>query len=487
MRQTMRFVSCPLLSAVLLVGLQPAAAIAGAVAAPPAVLAMWNARDGAAVRDSLRRYAAQGEAAGADVTRRVEGGEAAWWLGVQDARAGRADSAIAQWRRAWTLRGDFDEGFALGDALVRRGRKADVDEAYGVAAVLADQSRIGMPRRAPEAYARLAWTLHLRGRTDSAIAIAREWCGPIQHRPFWTRRLVQIQLSAGDTVAAWRWLAALSARTRGQHPETEALLKSAQRSLGYTDERRVASVGVVLDPAEASEKAFVTGLGARFEVLRAPDGFAVRYVSLPAAPGRKRQAHVLFVLSPSDTLPAADSLAASLAAAGHPVTLLAPRGCFGAVGASVPGPEVWAGREGEWFKATAADAGRVMDAIAKKGAPAGGWIVGAAGDMAPVALSLARTRKHVQTMLLAAPHLPLVEVAEYRSSLKAARTRTFIQVGPEEPLSLETADLISRETLPGQVRVADSGLHGKGAALFRSEPRVMERFYSWLAEKPAKP
>jgi hypothetical protein len=106
--------------------------------------------------------------------------------------------------------------------------------------------------------------------------------------------------------------------------------------------------------------------------------------------------------------------------------------------------------------------------------------------MAPVALSLARSRKNVHAMLLAAPHLPLVEVAEYRARLKAARTRTFIQVGPEEPLSLETADLISRETLPGQVRVADSGTHGKGAALFRGGPPVMQRFYTWLAEKPAK-
>ena len=107
--------------------------------------------------------------------------------------------------------------------------------------------------------------------------------------------------------------------------------------------------------------------------------------------------------------------------------------------------------------------------------------------MAPVALSLARSRKNVQAMLLAAPHLPLVEVAEYRARRKDARTRTFIQVGPEEPSALETADLISRETLPGQVRVADSGLHGKGAALFRGEKRVMQRFYSWLVEQPAKP
>jgi len=463
-----------------------ATAHAGAIPAPPAILAMWDARDGAAVRDSLRKYAARGEAPGADVTRRMEAGESAWWLGVQDARAGRADSALVHWRRAWTLRGDFDEGFALSDALVRRGRTADVDEAYGVAAVLADQSRLGMPRRAPEAYARLAWTLHLRGRTDSAIAIAREWCGPIQHRPAWTRRLTQLQLAAGDTAAAWPWLAALSARTRGQHPETEALLKSAQRALGYSEERRVASVAFVRDPVDASEQAFVAGLGTRFETLRAPDGFAVRYVRVPAAAGRPRGAHVLFVLSPTDTLPAADTLAASLAAAGHPVTLLAPRGCFGALGMSVTGPEVWAGREGEWFAATAADAGRVMDAIAKQAPPKGGWIVGAAGDMAPVALSLARSRKNVQAMLLAAPHLPLVEVAEYRARLKAARTRTFIQVGPEEPLALETADLISRETLPGQVRVADSGEHGKGAALFRGDPKVMQRFFTWLAEKPAK-
>jgi hypothetical protein len=61
----------------------------------------------------------------------------------------------------------------------------------------------------------------------------------------------------------------------------------------------------------------------------------------------------------------------------------------------------------------------------------------------------------------------------------------FIQVGPEEPLALETADLISRATLAGQVRVADSGREGKGAALFRAEPRVMQRFLAWLEEKPA--
>ena len=474
-----------LLPALLLASTLPATLFAGAIPAPPTILAMWEGRNGAAVRDSLRRYAAQGAQPGASASKRLEAGEAAWWMGVQDARAGRADSALAQWRRAWTLRGDFDEGFALVDALVRRGAKPEVEEAYGVAAVLADQSRVGMPRRAPEAFARMAWTLHLRGRTDSAIALAREWCAPIQTRPFWTRRLAQLQLAAGDTAAAWPSLVLLSARTRGQHPETEALLEEAQRTLRYLEERRVLSVGAQRDIIERPEQAFVSGLGARFETLRAPDGFAVRSISVPADSGHTGRARVLFVLSPTDPLPAADTLVASLVAAGHAVTLLAPRGTFGALGGSVTGPEVWAGRESEWYASTAADAARVMDAVAKKGGAASGWIVGAAGDMAPVALSLARTRKKVQAMLLAAPQLPLVEVAEYRARLKAARTRTFIQVGPEEPGAMETADLISRATLPGQVRVADSGTAGKGAALFRGDPRVMQRFYAWLDEKPA--
>jgi hypothetical protein len=465
--------------------LLPAAALAGLIPAPPAIVAMWEGENGAAVRDSLRRYVALGAAKGASASMRLEGGEAAYWMGVQDARAGRADSAIAQWRRAWTLRGDFDEGFALVDALVRRARKGDVEGAYGVAAVLADQSRLGMPRRAPEAHARLAWTLHLRGKTDSAIAIAREWCGPIQGRPFWTRRLTQLQLAAGDTAAAWRWLATLSARTRGTHPETEAQLRAAQRALHYNDERRTSSVVVIRDPMDTAEERFLSGLRARLLTVSAADGFHARTIVVPANARVARREHVLFVLSPTDTLPAADTLAAALAAAGHPVTLLAPRGTFGAVSASVTGPETWAGRESEWLTVTTSDAGRVMDATAARDKPESGWIVGAGGGMAPVALALARSRKDVKALLLTAPHLPLVEVAEYRARLKAAGTRMFIQVGPEEPLALETADLISRATLAGQVRVADSGREGKGAALFRAEPRVMQRFLAWLEEKPA--
>src|SRR5262247_1471550 len=91
----------------------PAVARAGAIEAPPAILAMWDGKDGASVRTTLSKIVALGERPDASARQRLESGEAAWWLGVQDERAGRADSALAQWRRAVKLRGDFDEGFAL--------------------------------------------------------------------------------------------------------------------------------------------------------------------------------------------------------------------------------------------------------------------------------------------------------------------------------------------------------------------------------------
>ncbi len=471
----------------------PSAALAAGIPPPPGLLAMWEGRDGASVRAALRRCAAEGEQTGATATQRLEAGEAAWWLGVQDARAGRPDSARAQWRRAMSLRGDFDEGFALIDALFRSGRPAEITEAYGHAAVLAQQAQLELPRRAPEAHARLAWARHLRGNSDSALAGFREWCDPLRPRPQWTRRCALIELAGGDTAAAWRSLATVSARTRQRDAEVETLLVRAQHALRYSDERRRITVAMVRDPIEAGEQGFLASLGARIETLPARDGFAVRWITVPAASGVARRPPLLFVLSPTDALAAADTLAAALSAAGHPVVLLAPRGSYGALGPGVLGPEAWFGRESELHPLVAADAAAVMDLLAKRGdAPGGTWIVGAAGDMAPVALALARARgtrakygSGVQAMLLVAPRLPVVEVAEFRSRLRAAHTRTFIQISPEEPDALELADLIARATEPGQVRVADSGLHGRGAAIFRGEPIVARRLVAWLAEKPA--
>ena len=77
---------------------------AGLIEAPPAIVAMWDGKDGPSVRAALLGIAVLGEQPGASARQRLESGEAAWWLGVQDERAGRADSALAQWRRAVKLR-----------------------------------------------------------------------------------------------------------------------------------------------------------------------------------------------------------------------------------------------------------------------------------------------------------------------------------------------------------------------------------------------
>jgi hypothetical protein len=343
-----------------------------------------------------------------------------------------------------------------------------------------------LPQRSPEAHARLAWVLHLQGRSDTAYAVIKENCANVQTRPFWTRRFVQVQLAAGDPAAAWRWTCVLSARTRGRDAATESLVVRTQRAAHRDHEERDNFTSVVRDRLEAAEHALLAAPGARPGTLTAKDGTTVRWFEIPAAEGVPRRAALLFVLAPSDTLTAPDTLTAALAGAGHPVVLLVPRGCHGAVGPGVTGPESWAGREAEWHSVVAADAARVMEQLAKSGVASGPWLVGAGGSMAPVALALARGRAKPAAVLLTAPRLPLVEIAEYRARLRDAGTRTFIQVGPEEPDAMEVADLIARATRPGQVRVADSGLHGKGAALFRGEPKVGARLLAWLEEKPAK-
>ncbi len=465
---------------------------AAGISPPPGLLAMWEGKDGASVRAALRRYAAEGEAAEASASKRLEGGEAAWWLGVQDARAGRADSALFQWRRATRLRGDFDEHFALIDALFRRGRPADVTEAYGVAEVVAQQLALGMPRRAPEAHARLAWALHLRGRSDSALAEIHRWCDALHPRPRWTRRFATIELAAGEPATAWGWLAALSARTRQQDADVESLLVRVQHQLGYSDERRKVSVDAVGERIAMGERAIAASLGGRFETASAKDGFPLRWLAVPAAAGTPKRAPLLYVLPPLDTLASVDTLAASLAAAGHPVVLMAPRGSHGALGPGTTGPEAWFGREGAFHARVAADAAQLMDLLSQRGvAPGGEWVVGVPGELAPVALELARTRgarakggPGISALLLVAPRLPVVEVAEFRSRLRTVGTRTFIQVSPEESDALETADLIARATHPGQVRVADSGLAGRGSAIFRGEPKVIQRLLAWLEETP---
>lgn len=475
--------ACP---AALCLLLAPLVAHAAGIPAPPQILAMWNDKDGASVRADLRRFAAAGERPGATASDRLNAGEAAYWLGVQDARAGRADSALATWQRAVRLRGDFDEGFALIDAWFQRGNANELSQARVLAQELAEQSNVSLPQRSPEAHARLAWALYRLGHADSAWAEVRDYCLEVHRRPRWTRRFADIELAAGDTATAWRWLVVLSARTRRRDPELEALLTRVQRALRYSEERRQVSVSMVLDRVEAEERTFANKLGGRVETLTAKDGFPLQVFTFPAARDSARRAQCLFVLSPADTVAAMDSLVAALTRSGHPVALLAPRGTFGSLGTGAYGPEAWFGQDAKFEALTTTDAGLVMDALAKRADFAGGaWIVGAVAERAMVGLAVARARKNTPALLLLAPHVPLVELAEYRARLRVLKTRTFVQVSPEEPNALEFGDLLARDTPQGQVRVADSGLAGRGAGIFRGDSKVADRLLAWLAQRAA--
>lgn len=464
----------------------PLRAHAAGIPAPPQILALWNGKDGASVHADLRRFAADGERAQATASDRLNAGEAAYWLGVQEARAGAADSALAAWRRAVRLRGDFDEGFALVDLLFQRGGVNDLREARGIAQELAEQSNLSLPQRSPESHARLAWALYRLGHADSALAEVRDYCLEAQRRPQWTRRFTDIELAAGDTATAWRWLVVLSARARRHDAELEALLTRVQSALHYSDERRQLSVNMILGRVDAQERTFANNLGGRIELLSTKDGFPLQVFTFPASRDSARRAPCLFLLSPADTVAAMDSLVAALTRSGHPVALLAPRGTLGSLATGAYGPEAWLGQEAKFEALTAADAAMVVEVLAKRADFAGGaWIVGAVAERATIGLAVARARKTTPALLLLAPRVPLVELAEYRARLRAMNTRTFVQVSPEEPNALEFGDLLARDTPAGQVRVADSGLAGRGAGIFRGDKQVTARLLAWLAQRPA--
>lgn len=478
------FVLLALLATLLTV---PAAVRAGLIPAPAQVVAMWNSKDGVTVRAQLRRIAAIGEAPGTTAAQKLDAGESAYWLGVQDARAGRPDSALAMYRRAVALRGSFEEGFAFTDMLVQRGQPADLVEAHAVAERLAIESNMSEIKRAPEAHARLACVLHKLGRSPDAVGELRDYALELYRRPAWTRRFFEIQHAGGDDANAWRALVLLSVRARRKDAAVETLLVHLQHQLRYNDDRRQIAVSIILDRIVQEEQAFAQSLGGEIETVRAKDGFPLQVFTFAAAKESVRRAPVLFVPAATDTVAAVDSLVFALTRAGHPVAILSPRGTLGSVAPAAWGTDAWSGRDAAFMSTTTADAGLVMDALAKRPAFASrGWIVGAAGDRAPIALELARARRSTLALLLVAPRLPLVEIAEFRARIRASGVRTFVQVAPEEQDALELADLLARDTKPGQVRVVDSGLAGRGAAIFRGDAKVTRRLTAWLEERGAK-
>lgn len=472
--------------AVLLLLLASAVQAAG-IPAPPHLVAMWQGRDGAYVRAFLTSTAASGDAAGASASQRLDAGEAAYWLGVQHALAGRADSARREWRRAMRLRGDFDEGFALIDMLASSRRPSDPAEAHAIAGDLAQQATLSVPKRVVDAHARWAWTLSRLGRADSAASVLREHAPEVWRRPAWTRRALRVQLAGGDLEAAWRSALTLAIRGRGQDREADSLLVLATRRLGWSDDRRAIPLREGVARALADERLFAEGLGGRVESVRGTDGFPIQCLTFPARTDSVRGDAVLMILSPSDTLRSADALVRGLLAAGSPVVLVAPRGSYGSLSSATPGPDVWVAREAELERLTALDARAVMAALAPRTAFKGrAWVVGATGDPAVAALRVVEGARDVRALLLVAPHIPVVSVADVRARLRALGTRTFVQVSPEEPSALEVGDLLARDTAPGQVRVADTGNPGRGLAILGTEARIMPRLVAWLREG-AKP
>jgi hypothetical protein len=275
----------------------------------------------------------------------------------------------------------------------------------------------------------------------------------------------------------------LAIRGRGQDREADSLLMLATRRLGWSDDRRAIPLREGVARALADERVFAEGLGGRIETVRGTDGFAVQCFTFPARTDSVRGEALIMILSPSDTLRSAEALVRGFTAAGSPVVLMAPRGAYGSLSPTTLGPDAWIARDAELERLTALDTRAAMAALATRPAFKGrAWLVGAVGDPASAALRVVEGARDVRALLLVAPHVPVVSVADVRARLRTLGTRTFVQVSPEEPSALEFADLLARDTAPGQVRVADTGNAGRGLAILGTEARIMPRIVAWLRE-----
>ena len=488
-------------SAAALLALALLAAPAAAATAPsrPRVL-MLQATGAAPLRAALRAFA--DSAAGTGPAGAIAAGEASYWLGTSEARAGGRDSAVAAFRRAVRLRGDFADVLALAATLLARGGPADVGEAGAVLGDALRNAGDAPPAARAELRACEAWRLDLAHQPDSALALLPGGAGPaprgrgrvesfeargeapLERRPEWARRFARIELERGRAEAAWRTLAPVAARSRLHDAEAVALLHRAAPALGMSDSACVLALRDLAAQADSRERALAAAWGVERRTLPAADGFPLA-VLLARAP-RATGAPVILLASPADTLADADSLVAQLRRGGHDVALVAPRGSDGSVGRGCAGPDAWAGREDSLAATVAADLRGVAATLARRGLRRPGpWIAGGVGAAAPLAVAAARGGG-VAALLLVAPDVLPVEQGPVLAAIAAGGVRTFVQVSPEEFAAGEWADAVAAGAPPGLVRVADSGEAGRGAAIFRAGPKPAQRFEAWLGERPAR-
>ncbi|MEO5989357.1 MAG: hypothetical protein ABIU54_14935, partial [Candidatus Eisenbacteria bacterium] len=341
------------------------------------------------------------------------------------------------------------------------------------------------PIGAAQLFGRLAWAQGLSGQADSAVAIIVEGAAPLIRDPLWAKRFAGIAIAAGQQDLAWRIALPMAVRARGTDPVAMELLRRSAATGGP----RMDPVGMVareVAKRDSSEMRLRTALGARKLVVRTADGFPLAVTFVPArSPARPRV--LLCLAQPSDTLAVFDSLAIQLARQGIAMAIVDPRGSRGSVAATAFGTDVWHGRERALLDRTARDASEALTALVRLRlvAPGPAW-VGATGTLALAAVQATARDTRFAAVLLITPAPAAVDRGTLRATLEKSAVPVFIQVAPEEIEATMFADRLAASLPMKQSRVADTNQQGRGAAIFRADPKAVGRLLMWCKGVPPR-
>lgn len=420
---------------------------------------------------------------------RASAGEAWYYVGSSYSRGAALDSAVAAWRSARDLRNGFLDRYVLADALLRRRRVGDLDEALAVLRAAAGEAAGEGGVMATRFERLLGWGHLLAGDTDSALAAFEGAERDPALAPLWRYRYARVLLESGQPARAIEMLRPLGVASRTEDEEVMRVLETAAHRIGQ---------GEVLDGDLAAriklrddiEARFLDRIGGRRIRFAAADKFPLSGVLLtPATPGRHRAAIVL--VAPEDSLAEYDSLAVALRDGGYSTLLMNVRGSGWSVAPVCPRPESWDGREDAMLRLTARDVREAVRAVClvNRTDTSAVVVVGSKSMALAGALAAAQDRR-VKALVLLSPDPEPVDRGVLLAALARRRLPLFLQQTPEDFPEFDMNDLAYRASAQAASRVSDGRAPGRGAAAFHYDRRVTPRFIQWLNETllaPATP
>jgi hypothetical protein len=395
-------------------------------------------------------------------------------------REGRVDSAIVCYRLALGASDEAGSLFALTDQLLLRRGPGDIAEALS----RLDAARENFEEPAlPQVLGRLAWGRFQQGEIDTAAALFAAAGPGLRSHPEWRYRLARLALERKDYRRSIDLLLPEAVRTRGTDQDIVGLLESAGDALGIT-RRLQAEVRRRVEDLDRPTVELARQLGGRLVALGASDGFTLGGLLVPAPRTASRRPPLLAVvlLSPADTLAAADSLVAALHRHGLTTLLLHPRGSGTSVGPSCPSPEAWFDRESALQARVARD---VVEAArwARSVTPVDTtrYVVAGVAASATMAVEAATLDPGAGALLLVSPAPAMVDWGATGARLARRQVPVFFQIAAEDlDVSARITDALYQAGDRAASRVVESRTPGSGLAQFRDDPRLAARFLAWL-------